>query len=183
MTTQAKLQALRQRMAQHQLDAWIVPSADPHQTEYMADHWKTRAWLSGFTGSAGTLVVTPDAAGLWTDFRYFLQAEQELRDSGITLFKMHTAGVPTYPAWLKQHLPANGVIGFDGAVFAVERVRELQKALTGKPMIWSRPFGGNARRCRTRRRRCSTLRLPGKPAPRNWRGCANGCTISTPTRI
>jgi len=134
MTTQAKLQALRQRMAQHQLDAWIVPSADPHQTEYMADHWKTRAWLSGFTGSAGTLVVTPDAAGLWTDFRYFLQAEQELRDSGITLFKMHTAGVPTYPAWLKQHLPANGVIGFDGAVFAVERVRELQKALTGKPI-------------------------------------------------
>ncbi|MCB9267243.1 MAG: aminopeptidase P family N-terminal domain-containing protein [Lewinellaceae bacterium] len=75
----ARLSALRREMAESRLDAFIIPSQDPHQSEYVAEHWKARAWLSGFTGSAGVAVVTADHAGLWTDSRYFIQAEQELK--------------------------------------------------------------------------------------------------------
>ena len=75
-----RLNALRQQMQQHKIDAYVLPSADPHQSEYVADHWKGRQWISGFSGSAGTAVVTATHAGLWTDSRYFIQAEYELGD-------------------------------------------------------------------------------------------------------
>ena len=132
MTTQEKMSALRKLMKEQKIDAWIVPSSDPHQSEYPAPHWKTRAWLSGFTGSAGTLVVTLDKAGLWTDFRYFIQAERELEGSGIELFKMKMPDVPTLPEWLAQELHDDAALGFDGNVFSIVQVEELKKALNSK---------------------------------------------------
>ncbi len=137
MTTHTKITALRALMKKQHIDAWIAPSGDPHQSEYMAPHWKTRAWLSGFTGSAGTLVVTADRAGLWTDFRYFIQAEQELTGSGIELFKMKLPGVPSYTEWLSEILPEGSCIGFDGQVVSVNQVRELREALASKQVHFS----------------------------------------------
>ncbi len=119
-------------MKEHKIDAWIVPDSDPHQSEYPAPHWKTRTWFSGFTGSAGTLVVTLDKAGLWTDFRYFIQAARELEGSGIELFKMKMPDVPTMPEWLAQELREEGVLGFDGKLFSVGQVEELEKLLNSK---------------------------------------------------
>ena len=90
-----RLKALRFEMEKEGLDAWLVPSGDPHLSEYVASHWKTREWLSGFAGSAGTLAVTKDESLLWTDGRYFVQAEKELAGTGIQLMKMATPGFPT----------------------------------------------------------------------------------------
>ena len=109
-----KIRALRKQMEEHQLDAWIVPSSDPHQSEYVAAHWQARAWLSGFRGSAGTLVVTRSRAGLWTDPRYHLRAAEELGGSGIELFRMGLPGTPSLVTWLRQELPPGAVVGFDG---------------------------------------------------------------------
>ncbi|MDR1756612.1 MAG: aminopeptidase P family N-terminal domain-containing protein, partial [Culturomica sp.] len=92
MTTQDKLRSLREIMARENLDAYIVSGTDPHNSEYLPAPWKQREWLSGFTGSFGTVVVTPDYAGLWTDTRYFIQAGKELQDSGITLHKLRVPG-------------------------------------------------------------------------------------------
>ncbi|MCL4148658.1 UNVERIFIED_CONTAM: hypothetical protein GTU68_056239, partial [Idotea baltica] len=78
MDKKQKVKAARDFMAQHQLDAYIIPSSDPHQSEYVADHWASRTWITEFDGSAGTAVITADQAGLWTDSRYFLQAEMQL---------------------------------------------------------------------------------------------------------
>ena len=82
-----RLAAFRQEMKKRQLSAFIVPSTDPHSGEYVPEHWETRKWISGFTGSAGTAVITLSDAGLWTDSRYFIQAEEQLEGTGITLFK------------------------------------------------------------------------------------------------
>ena len=90
-----RLQNARTLMAEHGVDALIIPSADPHMSEYLPVYWQGRAWLSGFTGSAGTLCVTREAAALWTDGRYFIQAERQLEGSGITLMRMAQPGVPT----------------------------------------------------------------------------------------
>jgi Xaa-Pro aminopeptidase len=98
-----RLALLRQAMRRHGVDACLVPSADPHMSEYLPDHWQARAWLSGFTGSAGTLVVTLEQAGLWTDSRYFAQAERQLAGSGIDLMRQRTSA-PEHLEWLRQHL-------------------------------------------------------------------------------
>ncbi|MFZ5517354.1 MAG: aminopeptidase P family protein [Candidatus Zhuqueibacterota bacterium] len=127
-----KLSTLRKILSKRNLDAWIVPSADPHQSEYVADYWKTREWLSGFTGSAGTLVITLSQAGLWTDSRYFLQAEQELADTGIQLFKMGQPGAPTYLEWLRAELRIGAVIGFDGSLFSLAQVKTMRTMLRRK---------------------------------------------------
>jgi Xaa-Pro aminopeptidase len=92
MTIIEKISAIRAKMTQYGLDAYIIPSADPHMSEYVADHWKSREWASGFTGSAGTLVITSEKSGLWTDGRYYIQAENELQESGIDLFKAAQPG-------------------------------------------------------------------------------------------
>lgn len=118
MTTQEKLSALRSLMAEHGFAAYIIPPTDPHQSEYIPDHWKTRQWFSGFTGSAGTVVVTADFAGLWTDSRYFLQAEEELEKSGIELVKLKTPHNPEYIDWLEENLARGSVVGMDGHVFS-----------------------------------------------------------------
>lgn len=109
-----RLQAIRTLMLQHGMDAYLVPTSDFHASEYIAEHSQARRFLSGFTGSAGTLVVLNCEAGLWTDGRYFLQAERELNGSGISLYRMGEDGVPTIGEFLKEKLPEGGVLGLDG---------------------------------------------------------------------
>lgn len=125
MTINERIAALRQQMKTHQIDAYIVPSSDPHQSEYVADHWKTRIWLSGFTGSAGLLVITPIHAGLWTDSRYFIQAEQELKHSEVELHKQGVPHAPEHVEWLVENLAEGATVGCDGFLFSVGQVRHL----------------------------------------------------------
>ena len=124
-----KLNDLRTAMAQHGLDAWIIPSADAHSSEYVARHWEGRAWISGFTGSAGTVVITRDNAALWTDGRYFIQAAEQLAESAITLMKDGQPGVPSMADWLAEAVPERGCVGFDGATMSLAGIRTLQGKL------------------------------------------------------
>lgn len=117
MDVKKRIEKLRSLMKENKIDAYIIPSFDAHQSEYVADHWKGRQWISGFTGSAGTVVITLDDAGLWTDGRYYIQAEKQLEGSGIRLFKMADLGVPSYTEWLKNTLKEGSTVGFDGSVF------------------------------------------------------------------
>ena len=110
----SRIAALRQRMSQAGIDAFIIPSADPHQSEYPADRWKSRAWISGFTGSAGTAVITATDGGVWTDSRYFLQAAEELKASGLQLFKEGLPETPSLQAWLAATLPTGATVAIDG---------------------------------------------------------------------
>jgi Xaa-Pro aminopeptidase len=128
MKPKEKITKLRNLMQDHQIDAWIVPSADPHQSEYVAEHWKARAWLSGFTGSAGIVVVTLDKAGLWTDPRYHIRAAKELQGSGIKLYKFGLLDVPSYIEWLQNELGQEGTIGFDGNILSVTEVEKINQA-------------------------------------------------------
>lgn len=109
-----ELTALRKAMATASVDIYVIPTDDFHGSEYVGDYFRCRAYVSGFTGSAGTLVVTKDWAGLWTDGRYFLQGAQQLSGSGIDLCKMGEPGVPTVLGWLKEHLKSGMTLGFDG---------------------------------------------------------------------
>ena len=127
MTTDEKLLALREAMKAHKLDAYIIPSSDPHQSEYVADHWKCRAWISGFTGSAGTVVVTLDHAGLWTDSRYFIQAEEQLKGSSMVLHKLNIPHTPEHVQWICENLPEGSNVGCDARLFSVSQVRRLEK--------------------------------------------------------
>ncbi|WP_263081365.1 aminopeptidase P family protein [Endozoicomonas sp. Mp262] len=130
-----RLAALRAAMKEHQIDAWIVPSSDPHQSEYVAEHWTGRAWASGFSGSAGTLVVLGEQAGLWTDGRYFIQAEQELQGTGVQLMREGNAGVPTMGEWLQAQLESGSTIGFDGKTMSLAAVRRLEKSFGNRSFV------------------------------------------------
>lgn len=134
MTPHEKISALQVLMQQHHMDAYIIPSADPHQSEYVAPHWQARAWMSGFTGSAGTLVVLPHAAALWADPRYHSRARTELEDSGIELYRLGQRDVLPYDRWLAEHLPPNAVIGFDGNVFSAADVAKLAEAFQDRSL-------------------------------------------------
>jgi Xaa-Pro aminopeptidase len=111
---QERIKALRYEMKKRNIDIYVVPSADYHQSEYVGDYFKCREFITGFTGSAGTAVIMQDKACLWTDGRYFIQAEDQLRGSEIHLQKMGEDGVPTIVEFLHTHLPENGCLGFDG---------------------------------------------------------------------
>ena len=124
-----RLNQLRHIMAQRNVEAYIVPTADFHGSEFIGAHFKTRQYLSGFTGSAGTLVVTADAAGLWTDGRYFLQAEQELEGSGIKLFPMNLEDSVSIEAFLNDALSEQGIVGADGRTISAAWALELSRAL------------------------------------------------------
>lgn len=113
-----RITLLRSEMAKHQLDAYIIPTSDPHLSEYLPEYWQARQWLSGFTGSAGTLVVTQDFAGLWADSRYWEQAEHQLEGSGITLQKL-VGAQNDHNQWLVQNMPSNATVGVDGAVLSI----------------------------------------------------------------
>ncbi|MDD4645930.1 MAG: aminopeptidase P family N-terminal domain-containing protein, partial [Bacteroidales bacterium] len=117
MTNQDKLKALRKLMADHGLDCYIIPASDPHQSEYIPACWQFRSWISGFTGSAGTIVVTADEAGLWTDSRYFLQAEKQLKGSGIELMKLKIPHTPEHVTWIATTLPPKAKVGIDDWFF------------------------------------------------------------------
>lgn len=131
MTTPAqRLAQLRNAMKQHGFDAWIIPTADPHLSEYLPEHWQTRAWLSGFTGSAGTLAVTVDDAALWADSRYWEQAETQLAGSGIHLEKIGLNG--NHIDWLAEKLPAGATVGIAADMLSLAEKRRLQAAFANK---------------------------------------------------
>ena len=132
MDVKKRIEKLRSLMKENKIDAYIIPSFDAHQSEYVADHWKGRQWISGFTGSAGTVVITLDDAGLWTDGRYYIQAEKQLEGSGIKLFKMSDLGVPSYTEWLRSILKEGSTVGFDGSVFSVDLFKGMEKAFKSK---------------------------------------------------
>ena len=127
MTIPERLQALREWMQDKGIHAFIIPSNDPHFSEYVAPHWGCRAWISGFDGSAGTVVITPENAALWTDSRYFLQAEQQLQDTGIELQRMGLPATPSIPEWLIKHQPQR--IGVDGRLFSKRSFEQLRSDL------------------------------------------------------
>ncbi len=127
-----KLIALRAEMAKHGVHAWIIPSSDAHESEYVADYWLGREWLSGFNGSAGTLIVTTEDAALWTDGRYFLQAEQQLAGTGIQLMKEGQPGVPKQVEWLLDLVPEDGRVGVDGNSMSLTKARGLKGKLKKK---------------------------------------------------
>ncbi|WP_049621448.1 aminopeptidase P family protein [Frateuria defendens] len=125
----SRLAALRQAMHRHGIAACLVPTADPHLSEYLPRHWAAREWLSGFTGSAGLLLVTATEAGLWTDSRYFAQAERELADSGIALMKQRSAAVPEHIHWLQPHLKRGDVVAVAGDSLSVAARRQIERLL------------------------------------------------------
>jgi Xaa-Pro aminopeptidase len=125
-----RLSDIRSLMAQHKLAAYIIPSNDPHFSEYVADRWKCREWLSGFTGSAGTLVVTTISAALWTDSRYFIQAEAQLKGSGIELMRMGLPDVPSIEKYIGDMVEDGQTVGVDGRLFSVSEFERLSEAIT-----------------------------------------------------
>lgn len=127
-----RLEQLRKLMAERHIDAYLVPTSDFHESEYVGDYFKCRKFLTGFTGSAGTAVVTAEEAGLWTDGRYFVQAAKQLEGSGFTLQKMGQEGVPTIEEYLQQVMPEGGVLGFDGRVINSQMGAELKELLEDK---------------------------------------------------
>lgn len=129
-TVADKLSALRAQLDQHSLDAWIAPTADPHLSEYLPEHWQSRVWLSGFTGSAGTLVITKTAAALWADSRYWEQAAVQLAGSEIELGKLGTGG--NHVQWLLQHLPDGARVGIAGDMLSLAELRHVQAAFAAR---------------------------------------------------
>ena len=127
-----QLVRLREKMKEAGIAAYVIPTEDFHASEYVGDYFKCRAYVSGFTGSAGTLAVTMNKAGLWTDGRYFLQAEGQLKDTGIDLYKMAMPGVPTLDEFLNEELPEGGVLGFDGRTVSAAQGKAWEKLAAEK---------------------------------------------------
>lgn len=132
MNISEKLASIRTAMRSNGLDAYIIPSSDPHQSEYVAERWKSREWISGFSGSAGTVVITLEEAGLWTDSRYFIQAEMELAGTEIKLHKLTSQFKPQYVTWLAETLKPGVQVGIDGWVFAENQEKSFSKILVEK---------------------------------------------------
>lgn len=132
MTSKEKVAALREEMQKNNVDAFIVYSADPHMSEYLPEEWQERAWLSGFLGSAGFVVITKDKAGLWTDGRYFTQAPIELEGSGIDLFKDGMEGTPNYIDWIISEIPANGKVAVNALATSHANWELLYQKLSAK---------------------------------------------------
>lgn len=127
MKVTERLEKLRKIMKDKGIDYYIIPSEDAHQSEYVCEHYRGRAYMSGFTGSAGTLLVGLENAILWTDGRYFIQALEELKGSGIEMFKMRIPGWPSLLEWLKENAKAGETIAFDGKVFSVGEYKDFKK--------------------------------------------------------
>lgn len=128
-TINDRIQDLRALFNQEGIQAFIIPSTDPHLSEYVAPHWKSREWISGFTGSAGTVVITTSQAGLWTDSRYFLQAAQQLEGTEIKLYKEMLPETPSISAFLSTQLTPGDAVGIDGKMFSAEAVERMQAEL------------------------------------------------------
>jgi Xaa-Pro aminopeptidase len=127
-----KLAGLRDAMKGAGVDAYIIPNTDSHQSEYFSEYYRSMTWLSGFTGSNGTIVVTQDFAGLWTDGRYFLQASQQLEGSGIEMMKLEVQINPEYIQWIADNLSENGTVGIDGKLFSISQFDRMQRLFKAK---------------------------------------------------
>ena len=132
MTVQERIHALRERMKEKNIDAYLVPTDDFHASEYVGEYFKCRKYITGFTGSAGTAVIMQDMAGLWTDGRYFIQAAQQLEGTGVTLFKMGEPEVPTIQEFLKEKLGEGMCLGFDGRTVSAQEAEEFAQILGKK---------------------------------------------------
>ncbi len=132
MTINEKIAAIRHLMTTHSLDAYIIPTSDPHQSEYPASLWQSRAWISGFTGSMGYVTITKSTAYVWTDSRYFIQCEMEIKDSAFELKKQIQQGAPEHVEWLAENLTENSRVGCDSSLFSVGQVRGMQKLFEKK---------------------------------------------------
>lgn len=132
LTVDEKLNMLRKEMSKEGIDAYIIVTFDFHNSEYVGEYFKTREYLSGFTGSAGSLVITGEEACLWTDGRYFIQAETQLAGSSVKLMKMRMDGVPTIPEYLSEKLGDQAVIGFDGRTVSCTFISEIEKSITNR---------------------------------------------------
>ena len=137
MTIKQKLNALRILMKEKKIDAYLVATDDFHGSEYVGDYFKCRKYITGFTGSAGTAIITQDMAGLWTDGRYFIQAADQLRDTTIELFKSGEPGVPTVHQFLNDKLEEGMCLGFDGRTVSAREAEELQELLQEKHITFS----------------------------------------------
>ncbi|MDC4482000.1 aminopeptidase P family protein [Acinetobacter baumannii] len=126
LTVPEKLAKLRELMTNQSIDTLVVMSADPHMSEYLPDYWKARQWLSGFSGSVGTLVVTQNFAGLWADGRYWVQAEQQLAGTGFQLQKLTSDESSTHLAWIEKNLPAGSVISVNGQTLSIQQFKALE---------------------------------------------------------
>ena len=113
-------------MSERGIDVFIIPSSDNHGSEYVSEYFRVRAWISGFTGSAGTVVITKDEAHLWTDGRYFLQAADQLKGSEVILEKMGEPGVKTYTQWIFDNIQDGGTVSFNSKVFTVSSLEKLK---------------------------------------------------------
>ena len=125
MTINEKINKLRSLMKENNIDVYYIPSADNHQSEYTGSYFRSRAFMTGFTGSAGTAIITQTEAGLWTDGRYFIQAEAQLAGSEIKLYKMGNPGVPTIDEYLDSVLTSNSTLGFDGRVLSMSEGKKF----------------------------------------------------------
>lgn len=132
MTINEKLSALREIMERECIDAYIISGTDPHNSEYLPGAWQQREWISGFTGSFGTVVVTKDQAGLWTDSRYFIQASEQLKDMGISMHKLRVPNAVDYPEWLASALIAGNKVGLDSFCVSVNDMNNLRNKLESR---------------------------------------------------
>ena len=132
MTVNERITALRERMKEKKIDAYLVPTDDFHASEYVGEYFKCRKYITGFTGSAGTAVIMQDMAGLWTDGRYFIQAAAQLEGTGVDLFKMGEPGVPTIHQFLEEKLGEGMCLGFDGRTISAKEASELSEVLGKK---------------------------------------------------
>lgn len=132
-----RIARLRELMRERHIDAYLVPTSDYHDSEYVGEHFACRKYITGFTGSAGTALITKEWAGLWTDGRYFVQAAAELEDSGVALMKSGVPGVPSVEEFIEQDLPNYGTLGFDGRVISTRMGEELQQRLQSKHISYA----------------------------------------------
>lgn len=132
-----RIEQLRELMKERNIDAYLVPTSDYHESEYVGEHFACRKYITGFTGSSGTALIMMDWAGLWTDGRYFVQATAELAGSGVALMKMGQPEVPSLEAFLEEHLPAGGTLGFDGRVINGQMGERLKERLADKQIAFA----------------------------------------------
>jgi len=135
MDTNQKVEHVRMLMKKNHISAVIIPSDDPHGSEYVAEHWQARKWLTGFSGSAGTAVITFEYAILWTDFRYYIQAENQISGSCFQLFKIGEPDVPDFLKWLVDTLGEKDTVGIDGNVISMANVKKYEETLKGKQIL------------------------------------------------
>ena len=139
-----RLAALRQEMAKVGADYYIIPSQDAHQSEYVAGYWRARAYFSGFTGSAGTLIVTKNEACVWADGRYHIQVVKETEGTDVTPVKMGLPGVPSPNEWLKEHVKEGETVAYDGRTFSTKGSKELETLLPQARILFAEDLAGKA---------------------------------------